>query len=51
MKTPEGAKLLVKADIGFLNEDVPESFNSRPVYVCLLAETSDGRKAHFSRIG
>ena len=41
--------MLVKADIGFLNEKPLVSFNSRPIYVCILAETSDGRKAHFSR--
>jgi ATP-dependent DNA helicase HFM1/MER3 len=40
----------VKADIGFINEKTPESFNSKVVFVCLLAETSDGHKAHFARI-
>ncbi|KAF2689961.1 ATP-dependent DNA helicase MER3 [Lentithecium fluviatile CBS 122367] len=49
MKTPEGVKLHVKADIGFINEKTLELFNSRAVYVCLLAETSDGRKIHFAR--
>lgn len=40
----------VEADIGFINEKPPEAFGSKAVYVCLLAETSDGRKAHFARI-
>lgn len=40
----------MKADIGFLNDKVPVQFNKRPVYVCFLAETSDGRKVHFCRI-
>ena len=40
----------IKAEIGFLNEKVPETFQRRAVYVCLLAETSDGHKIHFARI-
>ncbi|KAK1040940.1 ATP-dependent DNA helicase MER3 [Friedmanniomyces endolithicus] len=40
----------VKAEIGFLNETVPTMFQGRQVYVCLLAETSDGHKVHFARI-
>ncbi|PVI05142.1 P-loop containing nucleoside triphosphate hydrolase protein [Periconia macrospinosa] len=48
-KTPEGVKVTVKADIGFINEKIPEFFNSKPVYVCMLAETSDGHKVHFAR--
>lgn len=49
-KCPDGVKIQVKADIGFLNETPPQRFNGRPVYVCVLAETSDGRKVHFARI-
>lgn len=50
IKKGEHVTIKVKADIGFLNEKVPELFNKRPVYVCLLAETSDGQKVHFARI-
>ncbi|EER23433.1 DEAD/DEAH box helicase family protein [Coccidioides posadasii C735 delta SOWgp] len=39
-----------KADIGFINERIPSSFNKKPVYVCFLAETSDGRIIDFRRI-
>ncbi|KAF2643541.1 P-loop containing nucleoside triphosphate hydrolase protein [Massarina eburnea CBS 473.64] len=49
-KTPEGVKVMVKTDIGFINEKVPMSFGSKLVYVCMLAETSDGRMAHFARV-
>lgn len=49
MRTEEGIKVQVKADIGFINEKPPQNFNGKLVYVCLLAETSDGRKAHFAR--
>ncbi|KAK5132736.1 hypothetical protein LTR08_008702 [Meristemomyces frigidus] len=50
VKKGEHVMVKVKAEIGFLNEKVPEVFNRRPVYVCLLAETSDGNKIHFARI-
>ena len=36
--------------IGFLNEKVPLSFDNKPVYVCFMAETSDGRILDFRRI-
>ncbi|KAF2029547.1 hypothetical protein EK21DRAFT_67420 [Setomelanomma holmii] len=49
-KCPEGVKIQVKADIGFNNEKPPQCFAGKPVYVCVLAETSDGRKIHFARI-
>jgi len=50
MRTSEGVKVQVKADIGFLNERPPDKFASKLVYVCVLAETTDGRKIHFARI-
>jgi ATP-dependent DNA helicase HFM1/MER3 len=50
MKTSDGVKLQVKADIGFLNDKPPHRFAGKLVYVCILAETSDGRKMHFARI-
>ncbi|KAF1957066.1 P-loop containing nucleoside triphosphate hydrolase protein [Byssothecium circinans] len=48
-KTPEGVKVMIKTDIGFINDSVPTNFGSKLVYVCMLAETSDGRMAHFAR--
>ncbi|KAF1911341.1 nucleotide-sugar transporter-domain-containing protein [Ampelomyces quisqualis] len=50
VKSPDGVKIQVKADIGFINEKPPQRFAGRPVYACLLADTSDGRKVHFARI-
>lgn len=50
VKKGEGITIRMKAEIGFLNERVPETFNRRPVYVCVLVDTSDGRKVHFARI-
>lgn len=50
LKKGEHVTIRIKADIGFLNEKVPETFQKRPVYVCMLAEVSDGRKMHFARI-
>jgi len=40
----------VKAELSFLNDRPPVYFQKKPVYVSVLAETSDGRKAHFGRI-
>ncbi|TKA71090.1 hypothetical protein B0A55_08343 [Friedmanniomyces simplex] len=45
----EHVTVKVKAEIGFLNETVPILFQGRQVFVCLLAETSDGHKVHFAR--
>lgn len=50
IKKGEHVAVKVKAEIGFLNDKVPETFQRKPVYVCLLAETSDGLKVHFARI-
>ena len=36
-------------DIGFLNETVPKTFNKKPVFVCLVAERSDGLLIDFNR--
>ena len=49
-KTLEGVKMQIKAAIGFMNERPPLRFNNKLIYVCLLVETSDGRKVHFARI-
>ncbi|KAH3959256.1 hypothetical protein HBH69_034570 [Parastagonospora nodorum] len=50
IKSADGVKIQVKATIGFINENPPQRFAGKLVYVCLLAETSDGRKIHFARI-
>jgi hypothetical protein len=33
-----------------MNEKTPEYFQKKPVYVCLIAELSDGHLLHFARI-
>lgn len=50
IKSYDGVKLQIKADIGFINEQPPHRFNNKLIYVCLLVDTSDGRKIHFARI-
>ncbi|KAI7191105.1 P-loop containing nucleoside triphosphate hydrolase protein [Hortaea werneckii] len=50
IKKSEYAEVKMAAGIGFLNEKIPELFQRRAVYVCLLVETSDGRKVHFARV-
>ncbi|CAN9106698.1 unnamed protein product [Alternaria alternata] len=46
----DGVRIQIKADIGFINEQPPQHFNDKLIYVCLLVDTSDGRKIHFARI-
>ncbi|RYN41203.1 putative ATP-dependent DNA helicase [Alternaria arborescens] len=46
----DGVRIQIKADIGFINEQPPRRFNDKLIYVCLLVDTSDGRKIHFARI-
>ncbi|KAL5355153.1 Sec63 Brl domain-containing protein [Aspergillus floccosus] len=43
-------KIRFKAEIAFMNEKCPLYFQRHPVYVCFLAETSDGRMLDFRRI-
>ncbi|GFF23913.1 ATP-dependent DNA helicase MER3 [Aspergillus udagawae] len=43
-------KIRFKAEIAFMNEKTPTFFQRRPVYVCFLAETSDGHLIDFRRI-
>lgn len=50
IKAGEGAKIRFKVEIGFLNDVVPQTFNKKPVYVCFLSETSDGRLVDFRRM-
>ena len=50
VKNGKGVTIKVNAEIGFLNEKAPLKFNRRPVHVCFLAETSDGRLVDFRRM-
>ncbi|KXS99813.1 hypothetical protein AC578_8868 [Pseudocercospora eumusae] len=50
VKKGEHVTVKVKAEIGFLNEKAPLMFQRKPVYICFLADTSDGHKLHFARI-
>lgn len=50
MKPQRCIKIRVKAEIGFLNENVPAFFRKKLIYVCFLAETSDGQLIDFRRI-
>ena len=51
IKAGHGATINIKAELGFMNEKVPLVYMKKLVYVLFLAETSDGRKVHFARIG
>ena len=37
-------------ELGFMNERTPHQFNRKPVYVCFLAEKSDGHLIEFKRL-
>ncbi|KAI9367391.1 Sec63 Brl domain-containing protein [Aspergillus egyptiacus] len=50
IKPGRSAQVRFKAEIGFMNDKCPAFFQRRPVYVCFLAETSDGRLIDFRRI-
>lgn len=50
VKRGEHVSVKIKAEIGFINERVPENYQKKAVYVCMLAETSDGHVIHFCRI-
>jgi Sec63 Brl domain len=50
MKQQGCIKIKLKAEVGFLNHNVPTSFRKKPVYICFLAETSDGQIIDFRRI-
>ncbi|KAJ5174318.1 uncharacterized protein N7482_000195 [Penicillium canariense] len=39
-----------KIELAFMNDKVPSFFQRRPVYVCCLTETSDGRLIDFRRM-
>jgi ATP-dependent DNA helicase HFM1/MER3 len=46
----KGANINVEAEVAFINEKTPEYFNKEPVYVIIVAETSDGHNILFARI-
>jgi ATP-dependent DNA helicase HFM1/MER3 len=50
IKPGKPVKIRFKAEIAFMNEKTPTFFQRRPVYVCFLAETSDGHLIDFRRI-
>jgi Sec63 Brl domain len=50
MKPQRCIKIRLKAEIGFLNENVPVCFRRKPIFACFLAETSDGQLIDFRRI-
>lgn len=49
-RTEDPVRVNVKAEIGFLNDNPPLSWQNRHIFVCFLAETSDGHKIHFCRM-
>lgn len=50
IKAGKGATVRFKAEVGFLNDVAPQHFRKKPIYVCFLAETSDGRLIDFRRM-
>ncbi|PGH04665.1 ATP-dependent DNA helicase HFM1/MER3 [Blastomyces parvus] len=50
IKPGKSVRVNFKTEIGFINEQLPTFFRRKPVYVCFLAETSDGRMIDFRRI-
>jgi len=50
IRTGEHVTIRIRADLGFINDKTPEYFKKQPVYVCLMAELSDGHLLHFARI-
>jgi hypothetical protein len=45
----KGVDLNLKAEVAFMNDSVPIYFARKPIYVVLLAETSDGHTIFFMR--
>ena len=40
----------MKAEIGFINDKAPIFFHRKPIFVCFLAERSDGHLVDFRRV-
>ncbi|KAI2816879.1 hypothetical protein CBS115989_6503 [Aspergillus niger] len=49
-KTGTGVQINIRSEVAFMNEKCPTYFQRRPVYVCFMAETSDGRLLDFRRV-
>ena len=49
-KVTDHVEVQLKVVIGFINEEVPLLFHEKPVYVCFLAETSNGGIVDFRRM-
>ncbi|KAF2276928.1 P-loop containing nucleoside triphosphate hydrolase protein, partial [Westerdykella ornata] len=49
-RTNDGVKIQLKIEVGLMNEKPLVSWQKQPVYICCLAETSDGSMLHFARI-
>lgn len=50
VRAGEPVQMKMRSTIGFLNESVPSRWNGKMVYVCFVAETSDGRLVEFRRM-
>ncbi|MCJ1414208.1 Sec63 [Xylographa parallela] len=50
LKAQKPPRLRIKAEVGFMNEKVPIAFDKKPVYICFLAERSDGLLIDFRRM-
>ncbi|MCJ1402260.1 Sec63 [Xylographa trunciseda] len=50
LKPEEPPKVRLKAEVGFMNEKVPAVFNRKSIYICFLAERSDGLLIDFRRM-
>ena len=49
-KSGRNPTITFRAEVGFLNETDPRYYNRKAVYVCFLAERSDGYLIDFKRI-
>jgi hypothetical protein len=49
-KAEAHVEVKLSAVIGFLNDKVPLSFHRKPIYICFMAETSDGKIVDFRRM-
>ena len=42
-------KINIRAELGFLNDKAPTEYGRKAIYVCFLAERSDGHLLDFRR--
>ncbi|KAI9758830.1 MAG: hypothetical protein M4579_002776 [Chaenotheca gracillima] len=50
VRAGESVEVKVKAEISFLNEKLPNFFHKKPVFICFLAELSNGLVLEFRRM-